>query len=69
MVKNVQACWDQNFCPYYGGFFYCVLEFVGFGSTVYIKNILFHNKIIIYVSSFLFDIYSNINYNYKVLAL
>ena len=21
-----QTCWDQNFCPYYGGFFYCVLN-------------------------------------------
>ena len=30
-------CWDQNFCTYYGGFFYCFLnlEVVKRGSTVY----------------------------------
>ena len=32
-----QTCWDQNFFPYDGGFFYCVLtseSFVKRGSTV-----------------------------------
>jgi len=21
-----KACWDLNFCPYYGGFIYCILN-------------------------------------------